>query len=80
MFRFAHSEYLYALYLIPVIILLIWFSIKKQNQLLEKFANTKLHKVLFPLRSTSKIIFKNGLIILSVILLILGFGKSSNWF
>ncbi|MCW8850617.1 MAG: VWA domain-containing protein [Melioribacteraceae bacterium] len=71
MFRFAHSEYLYALYLIPIIILLIWFSIKKQNQLLEKFANLKLHKVLFPLRSTSKIIFKNGLIILSVILLIL---------
>ena len=71
MFRFAHSEYLYALYLIPVIILLIWFSIKKQNQLLEKFANTKLHKILFPLRSTAKIIFKNGLIVLSIILLIL---------
>lgn len=70
MFRFAHSEYLYALYLIPVIILLIWFSIKKQNQLLEKFANIKLHKILFPLRSTTKIIFKNGLIILSIILLI----------
>ena len=71
MFRFAHSEYLYALYLIPVIILLIWISIKKQNQLLEKFANTKLHKILFPLRSTSKIILKNGLIVLSIILLIL---------
>lgn len=71
MFRFAHSEYLYALYLIPVLIFLIWFSIKKQNQLLEKFANTKLHKILFPLRSTAKIFFKNGLIVISVILLIL---------
>jgi len=71
MFRFAHSEYLYTLYLIPVIIVLIWFSIRKQNQLLEKFANIKLHKILFPLRSRSKIFFKNGLIVLSIILLIL---------
>lgn len=71
MFRFAHSEYLYALYLIPIIIVLIWYSVRKQNQLLEKFANTKLHKILFPLRSSAKVFFKNGLIILSVILLIL---------
>ena len=71
MFRFAHSEYLYALYLIPVLVFLIWLSIKKQNQLLEKFANTKLHKVLFPLRSAAKIFFKNGLIVISVVLLIL---------
>ncbi len=70
MFRFAHSEYLNALYLIPIIIVLIWFSIRKQNQLLEKFANLKLHKILFPLRSTAKVFFKNGLIVLSIILLI----------
>lgn len=70
MFRFAHSEYLYTLYFIPVIILLIWFSIRKQNQLLEKFANKKLHKVLFPLKSSVKVFFKNGLILFSIILLI----------
>lgn len=70
MFRFAHSEYLYALYFIPVIILLIWFSIRKQNQLLEKFADKKLHKILFPLRSSVKVFFKNGLMLLSIILLI----------
>jgi len=70
MFRFAHSEYLYALYLIPVIIILIWFSIKKQNQLLDKFANSSLHKILFPLRSGIKVFFKNGLIVVSIILLI----------
>ena len=70
MFRFAHSEYLYALYFIPVIILLIWFSIRKQNQLLEKFADKKLHKILFPLRSSMKVFLKNGLMLLSIILLI----------
>lgn len=71
MFRFAHSEFLYLLYLIPIIILLVWFSIRKQNQLLAKFANLKLHKILFPLRSRTKIFVKNSLVIFSVILLIL---------
>lgn len=70
MFRFAHLEYLYALYLIPVIIVLIWLSIRKQNQLLDKFANSDLHKILFPLRSGIKLFFKSGLIVLSIILLI----------
>lgn len=71
MFRFAHSEFLSLLYLIPFVILLVWFSIRKQNQLLAKFANSKLHKVLFPLRSRPKIFVKNSLVIFSVILLIL---------
>ena len=71
MFRFAHSEYLYALYFVPIIIVLIWFSLRKQNELLEKFANNKLHKVLFPLRSATKIFLKNGLMVLSIVLLIL---------
>lgn len=70
MFRFAHSEYLYALYLIPIIIVIVWYSIKKQNNLLEEFATLKLHKILFPLRSSFKIIIKNVLLILSLILLI----------
>ena len=70
MSRFAHSEYLYALYLVPIIIGLIWYSIRYQNQLLRKFANIKLHKILFPLRSGIKVFLKNGLIVLSLILLI----------
>jgi len=70
MFRFAHSEYLYALYLVPIIIVIVWYSIKKQNKLLEEFATPKLQKILFPLRSKFKIIIKNGLLILSLILLI----------
>lgn len=70
MFRFAHSEYLYALYFIPVIIILVLFSLRRQNQLLQKFADSKIHKVLFPLRSKTKIFLKNGLVILSILLLV----------
>ncbi len=72
MFRFAHSEYLYALYFVPVIIGLIWYSIRNQNQLLEKFANIKLHKILFPLRSKVKVLLKNALIVFAIVLLIFG--------
>ncbi len=70
MVKFAHSEYLYGLYLIPILIALIWYATRNQNLLLEKFANIKLHKVLFPRRSAIKTIVKNGLIILSIVLLI----------
>ncbi|MCB9210370.1 MAG: VWA domain-containing protein [Ignavibacteriales bacterium] len=72
MFRFAHSEYLYLLYLVPILIVLIWYSIRRQNQLLAKFANVKLHKTLFPFKSNFKLISKNLLIALAIILLIFG--------
>jgi len=71
MFRFAHSEYLYLLYLVPFIMALLWYSIRKQKKLLEKFADAKLQNVLFPLKSKFKIFIKSGLIILAVILLII---------
>jgi len=71
MFRFAHSEILYALYLVPLVIFLIWYSVRNQKKLLEKFANTKLHHVLFPNKSRLKIFIKSGLIILSIVLLTL---------
>ncbi len=71
MFRFAHSEFLYLLYLVPFIIVLIWYSIRNQKKLLEKFANSKLQNVLFPLKSKIKILIKSGMIVLAVILLII---------
>ncbi len=71
MFRFAHSEFLYLLYLVPLIIALIWYSVLNQKKLLEKFANKKLHNILFPLKSRFKIFIKSGLIITSIILLII---------
>lgn len=71
MFRFAHSEYLYLLYFLPIIIVLAWFALRKQNQLLDKFANKSLHKTLFPLRSKLKLFLKSSLIVLSIGFLIL---------
>ena len=70
MFRFANTDYLYILYLIPVIIGLFWFTYRLQNKSLQEFANNALHKVLFPFRSGLKIILKFGIKILALILII----------
>lgn len=70
MFRFAHPEYLNALYLIPVLVLLFWYLNRNRKKLLEKFANKKLHKILIPDFSVFMNWFKFGLILLSLVLLI----------
>jgi Ca-activated chloride channel homolog len=69
--RFANSEYLYLLWLIPAFIFLYWYTQKRSNRLLEKFAGTKLHDVLFPLRSKLKSPLKFGLTLFAAGLVIL---------
>lgn len=71
MFRFANPDYLYALYLLPIFIVLFWFTQKQQKKTLSEFANKTMHNVLFPLRSRAKAVLKFGLIILSMALIIL---------
>jgi len=70
MFRFAHIEYLNLLYLIPLLIFAFWYSHRKKNQLLKSFANSKMHKLLLPLRSKIKGGIKFGLSLLAITLLI----------
>jgi len=68
--RFANSEYLYLLWLIPILAVLFWFTFKKQNSTLEKFAGTKLNEILFPLRSKLKSWLKFGLTLFAILLII----------
>jgi len=68
--RFANSEYLYLFWLVPILAVLFWFTFKKQNNILEKFAGTKLKEVLFPLRSKLKSWLKFGLTLFAIVLII----------
>ncbi|MEK6552811.1 MAG: VWA domain-containing protein [Bacteroidota bacterium] len=70
MIRFANSEYLYLLWVIPILAILFWFTFKKQNNILEKFAGTKLKDVLFPLRSKLKLWLKFGITLFAIVLII----------
>lgn len=70
MFRFAHIEYLNLLYLIPVLVVVYWYTHRQKNQLLKNFANSKMHKLLFPLQSGIKGGIKFGLSLFAIVLLI----------
>ncbi len=70
MFRFAHIEYLNLLYLIPLLVLVYWFSHRQKNQALKNFANVKMHKLLLPFRSNIKGGIKFGMTLTAIILLI----------
>ncbi len=71
MFRFAHIEYLNLLYLVLALILIYWYSHRRKNILLNNFADSKLHKLLLPLRSSLKGLIKFSMTITAIILLIL---------
>ncbi len=70
MFRFAHPEYLYALYIVPVLVGVFWFISRKRKKVLENFADKKLHDVLLPSYSGLKEKIKSGVLCLAIILLI----------
>ena len=58
MIRFAHSEYLYLLLLIPLFIGLFWAWSRWQKKALMRFGTLKVIHVLMPKRSTSKPLLK----------------------
>ena len=70
MFRFAHPEYLHALYLIPVLVLIFWYLGTKRKKALENFAERKLHHVIISSFSSFKDKIKFGLLTFAILLLI----------
>ncbi len=71
MFRFAHPEYLYGLYIIPFLLLLFWVLNRRRKKSFEVFANKKLHGILLPFYSKYKYLIKSSLITGAIALLIL---------
>jgi len=67
MIKFAHPEYLNALYLIPVLAGIFWILYRNKNKLLEKFADKELHPVVVPLYSNVKNYFKFGVILIAIV-------------
>ena len=75
MFRFAHPEYLHILYLLPVLVLFYFFYLKKKKSLLNKFADERLHEVLFGIKSFYKESIKFGFVVFSIGLLIFALAR-----
>ncbi len=71
MFRFAHPEYLYALYLLPLLAVGYWFIFKLRQRDLTRFADYKMHNILIPGFSRAKGFLKFGIFLFSSALLII---------
>ncbi len=71
MFRFAHPEYLYALYLLPVLAAVYWWYFRQRNKALSEFADNKMHRILLPKFSRAKGILKYALVLIAAALIII---------
>jgi len=71
MIRFAHPEYLNALYLLPIMVLTFYFLYRNKSKLLERFADKELHSVIVSSYSNVKNYVKFGIIILAFVCLII---------
>jgi len=71
MIRFAHPEYLNALYLLPILVIIFYLLYKNKNRLLEKFANKELHNIIISSYSNVKNYVKFGIILLAFASLII---------
>jgi len=58
MFRFAHIEYLYALAIIPVLIILFWITRRQRRKALERFGSKEIISQLMPNVSHSRPVLK----------------------
>ncbi|MCX7798040.1 MAG: VWA domain-containing protein [Melioribacter sp.] len=75
MIRFANPEFLYMLLLIPLLVVTYFYLQKNNNKILGKFADTKLHNVLFPFRSKAKSNIKFAIYTFSIFLLIISVSR-----
>jgi Ca-activated chloride channel family protein len=71
MFRFAHPEYLYGLYFVPVLIAAFWYSIRRRSRLIDQFAGKTLQPVLLPTFSKGMAALRPAIIVMAVILLLI---------
>jgi len=72
MIRFAHSEYLYALAILPVLLLLFLWVVRLRRRALESFGNPALLRQLMPAQSGYKRTLKFLLLVAAMAFLTLG--------
>jgi Ca-activated chloride channel homolog len=70
MFRFAHTEYFYALAALPVFILLYWIFTVWRRKRLESFGEKQLTDILAPRQSVGRHSFKLILLLLAYTLIV----------
>lgn len=72
MFRFANPEYLYALLLIPALMIYFWYSRIKRRRAMARFGQREILSVLMPDASKARPVLKYFLLLLALTSIILG--------
>lgn len=75
MFKFGRPDYLYLLYLIPVLLVSFYFVRRKLDRLFKEFANEKLHRILSPQHSRNKHYFKFVIFLTALSLIIIALAR-----
>ncbi|PIW70284.1 MAG: hypothetical protein COW08_02655 [Ignavibacteriales bacterium CG12_big_fil_rev_8_21_14_0_65_30_8] len=70
MFRFEHPEYLYGLFVIPLLVGIFWYTGRLKKDAISKFAHESLHNLLIPAFSKFKNKIKLSLLLTALLLLI----------
>jgi Ca-activated chloride channel family protein len=71
MIRFAHPDYLLALYFLPLLVIFFWFTYKQQKKAINAFASRKMQAILLPFQSRAKLFLKFIIYFLAIILLVI---------
>lgn len=72
MFRFENSEYLYALFLLPALVLLFWLARRARNRSLQRFGHPQTLERLMPDMSRYKHALKFALLLVAILFLVIG--------
>jgi len=72
MFRFAHSDYLNLLYLLPLLVAVYFYYSYLRNKSLKDFASLEMRKILFPKYSRKKRVLKFTIKLFAITLIIFG--------
>lgn len=75
MFRFANPEYLYALLLIPALMIFYWYSRIKRRKAMAKFGQREILSVLMPDASNARPLLKYFLLLLALTSIIIGVAR-----
>lgn len=75
MFRFANPEYLYALLLIPALMIFYWYSRIKRRKAMAKFGKREILSVLMPDASNARPLLKYFLLLLALTSIIIGVAR-----
>ncbi|HLN73878.1 MAG: vWA domain-containing protein [Methylococcaceae bacterium] len=75
MFRFANPEYLYALLLIPALMIFYWYSRIKRRKAMAKFGQREILSVLMPDASNARPFIKYFLLLLALTSIIIGVAR-----